>query len=335
LKRCTLFLLLILLGCTQKKKIEVQRSFYYWKSILSLSHRQQAVLDSFSVQKLYIKFFDVDWDNSSHTALPISKIQFKDALPAGINCIPVVFITNETLQHSHQEQIDSLGKKIIQLVENIATINHLKLFPELQIDCDWTTGTRDSYFQLLKAIRQQPFLRNKELSATIRLHQLKFIRQAGLPPVDKGLLMCYNMGNLYNSQVNNSILDVEELKKYIGSLQEYPLKLDIALPIFDWYVWFRNNRFKGLIGSGNLDEKFSKTEKTIFEKDSTVNGYTFEQGDWLRYEYCDAQSLKETARLIRERLRYDKITVVLYHLDDYHLSKYSIHEMEAIFNRFY
>ena len=70
------------------------------------------------------------------------------------------------------------------------------------------------------------------LSATIRLHQLKFIGESGIPPVDKGLLMCYNMGDLHRLRISNSILETAELKKYIKQLSVYPLKLDVAfLPV--------------------------------------------------------------------------------------------------------
>jgi len=75
LKRCTLIFLLILLGCSHKKKIEVQRSFYYRKSVFHLSPGEQAALDFFSIHKLYVRFFDVDWSRSARTALPVSKIQ--------------------------------------------------------------------------------------------------------------------------------------------------------------------------------------------------------------------------------------------------------------------
>lgn len=334
MKRCILFFLLILFGCSQKKKIEVQRSFYYWKSVFQLSPLEHAVLDSFSVQKLYVKFFDVEWNSQANAAFPISQIQFKDSLSTAINIVPTVFITNETLQYINGREIDTLAQKIIRLIKNISIANALRLFPEIQIDCDWTAGTKEKYFQLLKLIRKQPFLDRKKISATIRLHQLKFVRQTGIPPVDRGLLMCYNMGDLYNPQIKNSILDTDELEKYIGSLKKYPLKLDIALPIFDWYVWFRNKRFKGLIRTGNIDGKFSKEKKIIFKKDSSIKGYSFEKGDWLRYEFCDIKSIEEAASLIREKLPYNNLTVVLYHLDDSNLSKYSTHEMEDIFKSF-
>jgi len=334
-KRFTLFFLLVLLGCSHKKKIEVERSFYYWRSVFHLSQSERNALDSLSVHRLYVKFFDVDWNINSKSAIPITHIQFRTSPPSGFIIIPVIFITNETLQFVPIEQIDILGEQMIKLIQNISIVNSLLPSSEIQIDCDWTANTKEKYFQLLKAIQKQPGTKGKQITSTIRLHQLKFVRQTGIPPVARGLLMCYNMANLYDPEIPNSILDVEELRKYIGALREYPIKLDIALPIFDWYVWFRNSRFKGLIQTSNLDKKISKTEKTVFEKDSMVNGYTFEKGDWIRYENCSASDLKAAARMIRELLQNDSVTVILYHLNEHNLSKYSQHEMEDIFNCFY
>ncbi len=57
---------------------------------------------------------------------------------------------------------------------------------EIQIDCDWTERTRNAYFQLLTALKREPFLQGKILSATIRLHQVKYVQRSGIPPADRG-----------------------------------------------------------------------------------------------------------------------------------------------------
>lgn len=323
----------MLATCSQKKEIEVQRSFYYWRSVFKLSDREKNVLDSLSIKKLYTRFFDVEWNTNS--AKPVAQIIFKDSLPSDFTSIPVVFITNEAIRESTDSQIDSLSAKIVRLVENIIQINHLKTEHEIQIDCDWTKGTKEKYFRLLNAIKKERFMGSKKLSATIRLHQLKFLNETGVPPVDKGLLMCYNMGNIRDPRIKNSILDVDELKKYTGSMGIYPLVLDIALPVFEWYVWFRDNKFKGLIHSFNLKEGFSKKPVSIFQKDTIINGYAFLKNDWLRYEGSIVEEIKKVAEVIKKKYSSEKINVVLYHLDEFQLKKYTVYEMEGIFNSFH
>jgi hypothetical protein len=335
LERCSLILLVFLAACSQKKEIEVQRSFYFWKSVYHLSEKEKKVVDSLAIQTLYVKLFDVEWNSTRSTSLPIAQIIFKEEPSQNIQIVPVVFITNEAIANSKEEQIDSLSINIARLAEQISSSNHLHLSNEIQIDCDWTKNTKEKYFRLLRLIHQQDFFRGKKLSATIRLHQLKFINETGVPPVDKGLVMCYNMGNLRDPGVRNSILDPELLKQYINHLEDYPLATDVALPIFDWWVWFRQNRFKGLIHSNSLDPDFSKGSKFIFEKDTVLNGYTFERNDWLRYESSEPKDVIEAAKIIRKKYAGSKINVVLYQLDDYFLNKYSLHEMENIYDSFH
>ncbi len=75
----------------------------------------------------------------------------------------------------------------------------------LQIDCDWTTKTAPKYFYFLQQIREKldahedggTFASLAMLSATIRLHQVKYPEKSGMPPVDKGVLMFYNMGESF------------------------------------------------------------------------------------------------------------------------------------------
>lgn len=332
LKRCISLFLICLLGCSDKKETEVQRSFYYWKSVYDPSANELALLSSLSVHKLYLKFFDVSWDKTSGRPLPVAQVRFPSNNPPALLFIPVVFLTNETLQETGYEKIDSLAQKLVNLMEEIAGANKLNLAPEVQVDCDWNQTTRKKYFRLLSTVRVHPFLQNKQLSATIRLHQVKFINESGIPPVDKGLLMCYNMGNLYRPEVKNSILDIHELEKYIGYLSDYPLQLDLALPLFDWYVWFRNNRFKGLIHTPDISLEVKG--RKLFLKDTLVNGFSFEKGDWLRYEGSEIEEVKKAALLIRKKIKQEKITVVLYHLDEYNLKKYSPNEMESVFDSF-
>lgn len=221
-ERC-LFFLLLLCACNGREERKVQRSFYYWKTVFHLSPKEAQTLQALSVHKLYVKVFDVDWDEATLSVKPVAKSIFKESPPKDVSIIPVVFITQEPLQRLDKAGLDSLAKNTASLLSAIANANKLSLSAEVQMDCDWTSNTKEAYFYLLQQVKQQPFFQNKTLSATIRLHQLKFISQNGVPPADKGLLMAYNMGNLRYPQTANSIIDEGELKKYVNNLKTYPL----------------------------------------------------------------------------------------------------------------
>lgn len=331
--RCT-FLFFIFYCCNHREERNVQRSFYYWKTVFNLTPKEKEALTDLSVQKLYVKFFDVDWDNDRQLAQPVAKSIFSQAPPPGITITPVVFITQEPLQYSGTRGLDSLAINIAALLSSIASSNHLLLSNEIQLDCDWTQHTKTAYFFLIAKLKAQPFFKDKIVSATIRLHQLKFVSQAGVPPVNRGLLMCYNMGNLRYAQTKNSIIDDGELKKYISHLDGYLLPLDVALPIFDWWVLFEGDRYKGLVRDFNPGKGWEKKERIAFDSDTTINGFIFKKGQWLRHEGSDAVVIKKCAALISGKLKQKELTVILYHLSENNLSKIDSHALQNFFDSF-
>lgn len=326
----------IFLGCReQKEKRTIEPALYYWKSVFNISNYELQKLDSLKVKTLYIKFFDVDWDDAAMQPVPVAKIKFADTVFAAYNIIPVIFITNNCIQRLDTSQTKPLAEKIMQLINQFIAAHNLKKIPELQFDCDWTAATKEKYFLLLAHLKKiAPKL---AVSATIRLHQIKFLSKTGVPPVNKGLLMCYNMGNLKNPVTGNSIIETEELKKYTTSLSSYPLPLDVALPLFEWKVLFRNNVYSGLIQ--NLDNTLltpavalQNSNRFTILKDTTINGYDFKKGDVLRDEQSSYKEILSTASVISSQLQNTSLRVSLYHLDSVILKKYTLHELETVYS---
>lgn len=338
---CTLF------SCNEKKEPRnIEPSFYYWKSIFNLNEFEKQKLDSLKVKTIYLKFFDVDWDEVTRKPLPVAKLQVtgKEQLK-GFSIISTVFITNECIQKIDSSQVKQLAENIYSLILEIKQANGFDSIPEIQIDCDWTEATKEKYFLLLNNLKLQTTnlptgQAGYKLSATIRLHQIKFLSKTGVPPVDRGLLMCYNMGNLKNPATNNSILKMAELKKYTGNLSRYPLPLDVAFPLFNWKILYRNNIYSGLI-QGLPDAAFSSSfcsksgNRYQVLKDTLLQGYDLKKGDMLRDEQSDIKEVLAAAGEISRHLKNTPLRVSLYHLDSVILSKYSTHELESIYNCLY
>lgn len=328
-------------ACHHNKKQEkiIEPSFYYWKSVLNIGHYEKQKMDSLHIKTLYIKLFDVDWDEGSHQPVPVAKLQHAAGykLPDSITVIPTVFITNECLLQMDTAQIAPLANNIYSLIQGIINTNGYNSIAEIQLDCDWSSATKEKYFALLKktkALWQNSVI---PLSATIRLHQIKFMEKAGIPPVDKGLLMCYNMGNLKSVSATNSILDPEEVRKFSARIGNYPLPLDVALPLFEWKVFFRNGEYKGLIKDLPDDSLKSSTiqqTKNIytFTKDTSIQHYSFREGDVLRNETSSMKDILATTALLSSKLKNTRCRVALFHLDSLILSKYSTHELESIYS---
>lgn len=337
------FTAVILIACfiscqLKKEKRQVDRGFYYWKSVLRLSGFEKQQLDSLHVQTLYIRFFDVDWDETTRSPIPLAKLQGNGyRLPAGLSVIPTIFITNECMQKTDSLQVSLLADKIYSLMQEIIHNNGFNSIKEIQFDCDWTASTRPMYFLLLEKTKALWKDASITLSATIRLHQVKFITKTGTPPADRGLLMCYNMGNLKNPATRNSILETTELKKYINHLSSYPLPLDVAFPLFSWKVVFRNNEYAGIIQQ-LPDSAFSPAFVTAngnrytITKDTVLQGYELRKGDVIRNEQSTIKELSAAATEVTRYLKNTSLRVSLYHLDSVILNKYSIHELEGIYN---
>ena len=327
-------------GCQSKNKAsgrEVSRAFYHWKTVFSPTQYEWDILHQNKVNELYLRFFDVAWDEAGSKPAPIAQLRIGEPnifAEEKLQLIPTVFITNECIQKIRPEQCAPLAENIHKLIRGIITANAIDSVQEIQIDCDWTASTKEKYFSLLTALQQLDTVH--AYSATIRLYQVKYVAKAGVPPVKKGLLMCYNMGNLKDPSSENSILDPNVLKQYTSGLNSYPLPLDLALPLFDWYVLFRNNEYKGLVQQAdvrainNIVQPSGKNH-FVLAKDTTLNNVSFFKGDVLRFENSSFTEIMEAASVIRKKLPARSMRLSLYHLDSITLSKYSPHEMEAIF----
>lgn len=333
-------LLIFISSCNEREQPRaVDPAFYYWKSVWQLSPFEEARLDGLHVKTIYIKFFDIEWDEPSRSPRPVAKLRNTGyTLKKDMFVIPTVFITNECMQKMEPSKIGELANNIYSLTLSIIEANGFNSIAEIQFDCDWTASSKDNYFSLLATTRSLWNKTKIPLSATIRLYQVKFLARAGTPPVDKGLLMCYNMGNLKDPATSNSIIEADELKKYTGNLSGYPLPLDVAFPLFSWKVLFRNNSYSGLIQDlpdSIFKSAFAKQRGNRFEiwKDTLLQGYELRNGDIIRSEQSTVPEILAAADEVKHRLKNTRPRVSLYHLDSVILNKYSIHELESIYCR--
>jgi hypothetical protein len=172
-----------------------ERGFYYWRTSFSLSPREKAILSGLSTAKLYLRFFDIAWSPSLGRALPQARCEWRDSVPVGIAVVPVVYFANAVFRNLRPPDVDTLAVSVWRETWIIAQRGRVR-FSELQIDCDWTDSTRASFFRCAGLLRRKSAERGIALSATIRLHQVKYFERTGIPPVDRGMLMFYNMGEL-------------------------------------------------------------------------------------------------------------------------------------------
>ncbi|WP_375446453.1 hypothetical protein [uncultured Fibrella sp.] len=292
------------------------------------------MLDSLGVKTVYIRFFDVDWDAAKHTAIPKATVVFQQRPTAGLRIVPVVYITNRTVANLTADNVPELARNLTKRISQLAKNQSIRI-DEIQIDCDWTRTTRNTYFGLLKAISGEA---KTPLSATIRLHQVKFAAQTGIPPVARGMLMAYNTGDWKRVDTRNSILDLTDLQAYTDYLPGYPLPLDIALPLFRWTVVYRNGRFLTLLN--NVDaaqvravpalKQQTDSSRYVATLDTLALGINLRRGDLLRTEFCSVTNLKAASNLLLTQLPDQKRTFTAYHLDSIVLHPYSHEDLKTL-----
>lgn len=334
-----ILLLCLFSRCTPKKEHKISTAFYYWKTNLHINAEEQAILKGTGASAIYLRLFDVDWDQRQQKALPVGILQADTIQDIALQYIPVVYITQACLTRLQEQEVPELSAHINTLISSLCTTYNLNP-KEIQIDCDWTKNSAQVYFNLLKQLKSEAYFSARLLSCTIRLHQVKFTATSGIPPVDKGMLMVYNMGNLTRYGGHNSILEVEEAKDYLKHLSIYPLPLDVVLPIYHWAALFEHTRFKGItyniskadFNSAAVEQK--DNHLYLLLQDTIIGGYRFKKGQEIRFEEPDKNDLEEIGTYISERIRDSTYRIALFHLDNRATKQFKVKDLNDIVNTF-
>ena len=312
-----LIALLLAAGCRERVNSRNQdvsatpeRGVYFWKSVFLLNDSETTFLQDHNVKRLYLKMFDVapdrDWDSGEIGVFPIATTKFVSPVPEGISVVPAVYITLEALRHSTGNE-EKLAHQIVERVLAMVSFHKLGPVGMVQFDCDWTSSTRSSYFLLCETAREMLKEKGIALSGTVRLHQIS----EEYYPFDHSVLMLYNTGSVKNPDTRNSIIDYEDVCKYLknGCTKH---TFDLAYPTFSWTVFFRNGEFAGLGRDSRVD--------------SLAAGETF------RRETSPMEEILKVKALAEKVLGAAPHNNIIYHLDSDNLSKYTADEIENIYN---
>jgi hypothetical protein len=309
----SLVLVAAMTGCrapiTDANDAVTQNSIYYWRTTFDIDSTEVAFLERHNIKRLYVRMFDVAIEqnllNGELEIVPIATNRFVSEIPGGVEIVPVTYITIEALRAMDGKETE-FALLIVERLLAMASYNNCGEIREIQLDCDWTESTKESYQKLCQLVKTELATRNIQLSLTIRLHQM----QETPPPADRGVLMLYNTGALKNPNTNNSILDIEDIKPYLRKTT-YPIPLDYAYPVFSWGVKFSRNKFVSIVSS----------------EDSLVT-----DDEHIRYERVTATEILEVKELVEQRFGKPAQTNILYHLDTKQLKNYTDDEISQIFN---
>ena len=271
-------LCLLTAGCSKQKgitELEEGDAVYYWRTDLRLDSVERAFLTQYQVKKFYCRYFDVVMSESGEPK-PNATITFSDALPDSIEIIPTVYITEDCMHQKHEGFAEKLVNRILQMNET----NDIRNVHEIQIDCDYTSKSRKTYYDFLREVRIQLSTVNCQLSTTIRLHQLSM----EAPPVDYGALMIYNTGAPNKWEERNPILDMRDVAPYLNRLDKYPLPLAAAYPVFHWVRDIHGVRVEHTVEAEDILQVKRAMEKERPELRKAIITYHLDQENINRYK---------------------------------------------------
>ena len=300
-----LYLLLVLLGACSYEDTPPEQALYCWKTQVQFSAEEADFVKNNRIERLYIRYCDVGLRDNA--PVPIAPVDIDTLSLQGKTVIPVIYLKNEIfnpeLTEGNSTYISTLAHKLGDYIEQINRYYRLRV-SEVQFDCDWSLSTKQAYFSMLEAFKKEyPY----QLSATIRLHQVKYREETGVPPVDYGVLMYYNMGRI-SATGANSIYDRSTALRYLGKLREYPLPLDIALPMFAWGVHSADGQVLNLVGG--LTHAEAQAISTLVRIDASdiykvaeqtyYKGRVWQAGDLIKIEEVSDAQRKEMLADLRE-----------------------------------
>lgn len=328
-------LLCMLASCHRNRTVERPvPSVYYWRTVLTLDSTELDFLARHHVGRMYVRYFDVVV--REHRLMPNATIVFHDTIPGNIEVIPTVFIAENCLRNN----IDSVSELLVNRIVQMNETHDLPLPRQVQIDCDWTERSQETYYAFLRHTRQLLAERGIGLSATIRLHQLAMTP----PPVDEGTLMVYNTGDATRGGDHNPILDYRDVQPYLRYLAKYDLPLCAAYPVFGWQLLFNKEQFKAILRSEDLADTtlfkpLSQGEYLVLQSrdvpllnDSDNNITWLSAGDHVRVWQPSSSEVLRVARALNERRPDINSQVIIYHLDNRYLKQYETKFYETIFH---
>ena len=266
-------LCLLITGCSEREELPENNAVYFWRTDLRLDSTEQSFLQHYHINKVYCRYFDVVISEEGAEPKPNATISFSGTLPDSIELIPTIYITEDCMHQKHQ----GLAEKIVKRIRQMNETNDIRSVREIQIDCDYTSKSRKTYYRFLEEVKQAW---GQTVSTTIRLHQLSM----EAPPVDYGVLMIYNTGDPRKWEERNPILDIRDVQPYLKQLDDYPLPLAAAYPVYQWVRTIRNIRIEHTVEADEILRVKEAVEKKRSSLKNAIITYHLDKDNINRYK---------------------------------------------------
>ena len=305
--------ILLLSSCSSSVK-ETSVSIYWWKNNVEITDEMLQFNQTNNIQKVYCKVADFRY-NHLQKIIEIPLIHERLSIEKQ-DVIPVLYIENDVFKHFSEHHIFN---KFQETIDKLKQRNIISELTHIQIDCDWTISTKDRYFQFLNKIKSSI----EVVGVTLRLHQVKYYKTTGVPNVDYGVLMIYNLSSVADFEVQNSIYDYNLALSYLkGYLYNYPMEIKAALPAFSWAANFHHERLSNILNAITFEELLENKNliqltdnRFVSTKAHYINAIPISKHDVIRYEEPDVESLKQLLNFLKNEVNQEKLEVIFFSLN--------------------
>ena len=139
----------------------------------------------------------------------------------------------------------------------------------------------------------------------------------------------------------NSVYDKNVAYRYLPSLKNYPLPINIALPIYSWGIHIRDGKIIGLRNKIDIDNlknnsSFVLTKNNWFTVKNSIfrEGIYYKKNDQIKIETISENDLLEMADNLAENTIQNPKEIIFYDLDEFNLKKYDTALFKKIINCF-
>ena len=329
-------MLLLVISCSQETK--TANSFLIRNNHVQIDEFRKQIIEQTNTKRLYIKFFDVVFNEWQQRPLPLAQVEFDTASlkwikDAGIEIVPVLYINNDLIDKVVPEHINALADRIMLLLKTRLEQFYIANPKIVHIDCDWSISSQEKYFDLLRYFQTLPFFLDKQISVAVRPKQIGKNVKFGTPPVRRAIFTLDKQNEEFDPTLLNS----------------YAIPLDVSLPLFNDPLIFRNDQLMGSISG--LPDSLWKNEKVCrvsgehpdaipnpdhFEvlKDTVVKFNYLKSGDKIENIKWDTAMLAHLVSSIQNNLKSPERTVILNQLDSIKIRQYSNAQLKAAFESF-
>ncbi|MEL6842770.1 MAG: hypothetical protein AAFP02_06100, partial [Bacteroidota bacterium] len=242
--RFRLLYLLPILFCLSCGPNLVSSVFYQWETQPDWSSATQAYLDTLASEQLYLRFFDVEWDDSRKRMVPVNSLRASLGDWNGREVVPVIYLSENVLPVLDEERTSDLAELSLDRIRRIA--EPLPQIPQIQIDCNWSASTAEAYFGFLEELLERLGESGPSLSVCVYPHHIVGRDSLGTPPVQRARLMLMEIDDPVAVEANGSLFGAH-IREAVSEADDYDIPLDVGLPIGSWGVVLRNEKAVALL----------------------------------------------------------------------------------------